>query len=85
MPPACPPCSLVWPGRVTPAPSAPAAASRQPAITGVPAARPVSAAARAVTPPTISEQAHSGGSFSSGTPTRAAAAASQRWPAMSKK
>ena len=66
MPPACPPCSCVWPGRVTPPPSAPKAASSPPTSTGVPGASPVRAAAAAPMPPAISRASWIGGSRSRG-------------------
>jgi len=47
--------NIMSPNRATPALTASAAASMVPAMTGVPGARPVSAAAAAVTPPMISQ------------------------------
>ena len=53
---------IMSPGARTPAESASAAASMVPAITGVPAASPVSSAAAAVTSPAISPDHNSAGS-----------------------
>ena len=85
MPPACPPCSLVCPSRVTPAPSAPAAASRQPTMTGMPAGRPRAAAPPVVSVPATSVAAARRGIFSSGTPSAAAVVSHHRSLRMSKK
>ena len=58
--------SIISPGARTPTLTASAAASIVPTVTGVPSARPVSAAAAAVTPPAISVDHISRGSRSSG-------------------
>ena len=84
MPPACPPWSCVRPGRVTPPPSAPKAASSPPTSTRVPGARPVRAAAASPTAPAISRASRIGGSRSRGMPSAAAAGSSHRSRLMSK-
>ena len=58
--------SIISPGDRTPTLTASAAASMVPTVTGVPSARPVSAAAAAVTRPAISVDHISRGSRSSG-------------------
>ena len=61
-----------------------AAPSTMPARTGVPAAKPLAAAASAVTRPTICAQGSAGGSLAASSSMAAISSADQHWAALSK-